>query len=225
MLKLLTILTGTAWLLASAAPTATAAQKFTLNFAEDEPAAKPVKEKKKKKKDDADLPPATKTPTSGAIDQATYVIGPEDVLKISVWHENDISGTFDVRPDGMISMQLVNEIKAAGLTPTQLAADITGRLTKFINHPEVNVQILKVNSRKYIINGEVNHSGAFALTTPITFLEALSNAGGFRDFANTKKIYLLRGTKKITFNYKEVSKGKHMEQNILVENGDQIFVP
>ena len=206
-------------MLTSAAPLGIA-QKF----AEDEPVAKPEKQKKKKKGQTA-AAIAAKPPSSGAIDQATYVIGPEDVLKINVWHENDISGSFDVRPDGMISMQLVNEIKAAGLTPTQLAAAITERLTKFINHPEVNVQVMKVNSKKYIIYGEVNHSGAFPLTTPITLLEALSNAGGFRDFANTKKIYLLRGTTKLSFNYKDVSKGKHMEQNILVENGDQIFVP
>ncbi len=219
MLKLLIVLSGTAWLLTSAAPLGIA-QKF----AEDEPVAKPEKQKKKKKGQPA-APVAAEAPSSGTIDQATYVIGPEDVLKISVWHENDISGSFDVRPDGMISMQLVNEIKAAGLTPTQLAAAITERLTKFINHPEVNVQVMKVNSKKYIIYGEVNHSGAFPLTTPITFLEALSNASGFRDFANTKKIYLLRGTTKFSFNYKDVSKGKHMEQNILVQNGDQIFVP
>jgi polysaccharide export outer membrane protein len=85
--------------------------------------------------------------------------------------------------------------------------------------------VIRVNSRKYIIQGEVNRPGIYSLTAPTTILEALVNGGGFRDFANTKKIYVLRGTQKLTFNYKEVSHGKRTEQNVLVENGDQIFVP
>ena len=154
-----------------------------------------------------------------------YVIGPEDSLYIRVWHEPDLSGTLDVRPDGFISMQLIGELKASGMTVAQLAAAITKRLTEFIKTPEVNVQLLKVNSKKFSIQGEVNRPGTYALTGPTTMLEALVNASGFRDFANTKKIYLLRGTERFSFNYKMVSKGKNMDQNILIQNGDQIFVP
>jgi polysaccharide export outer membrane protein len=146
-------------------------------------------------------------------------------LYIRVWHEPDLSGTVDVRPDGYISIQLIGEIKADGLTVAQLANSITKRLTEYIKTPEVNVQLLKVNSKKYSIQGEVNRPGTYPLTGPTTLLEALVNASGFRDFANTKKIYLLRGTQRFPFNYKMVSKGKELDSNIMVHTGDQIFVP
>jgi polysaccharide export outer membrane protein len=94
-----------------------------------------------------------------------------------------------------------------------------------MNSPEVNVQVARVNSKRYFIFGEVARGGEFPLVADTTVLEALSNTGGFREFANPKKIYVLRGTKKLKFNYKEVSQGKHMEQNLVLENGDKIFVP
>lgn len=170
--------------------------------------------------------PATPPPASPVpADKAAYVIGPEDSLYIRVWHEPDLSGTLDVRPDGYISMQLIGEIKADGLTVAQLGNVVAKRLTDFIKTPEVNVQLLKVNSKKYSIQGEVNRPGTYALTGPTTVLEALVNASGFRDFANTKKIYVLRGSQRFPFNYKAVSKGKSMDENIQIQNGDQIFVP
>jgi len=94
-----------------------------------------------------------------------------------------------------------------------------------MQHPQVTVQVASVNSKKYFISGEVNHPGAFPLAVPTRVMEALVQAGGFRDFAKLSKIYVLRGTTKHSFNYKDVSKGKHPEQNILLENGDTIFVP
>lgn len=158
-------------------------------------------------------------------DKKVYTIGPEDSLYVRVWHEPDLSGTLDVRPDGYISMQLIGEMKVDGMSLSELSAAITKRLQDFIKNPEVNVQLLRVNSKKYTIQGEVNRPGSYPLTGPVTILEALVNASGFRDFANTKKIYLLRGSQRFNFNYKQVSKGKNLEQNIQVQNGDQIFVP
>jgi len=186
------------------------------------------------------LPDATKPVQSGTPDEAKaqrspYIIGPEDVLMIKVWDQPNLSGAVTVGPDGMISLQLIDEVKADGLTPEMLKAALTEKLKKFIVTPDVNVQVLRVNSRKYIIQGEVGRPGAFPLTGPTTVMEALVNGGRFNEFANTKKIYILRSfrnpetkqieTKKFNFNYKEVSHGKRMEQNILIQNGDQIFVP
>ena|SRR5437016_3248316 len=159
------------------------------------------------------------------VDPKSYIIGPEDVLMVKVWRENDLSGPVSVSPDGKISMQLINEVQAAGLTPDQLARQITQKLGNLMQHPEVTVQVASVNSKKFFISGEVNHPGAFPLVVPTHVMEALIQSGGFRDFAKLSKIYVLRGSTKYHFNYKDVSKGKHSEQNILLENGDTIFVP
>jgi len=167
--------------------------------------------------------------------RAAFIIGPEDVLMIKVWEQGNLSGPVTVGPDGMISLQLIDEVKADGLTTEQLKLLLTKRLKSFIVNPDVNVQVVRVNSRKFILLGEVNRPGAYPLTGPTTIMEALVFGGGFREFANNKKIYVLRTeidpntkkpeTKKILFNYKDVSHGKRMEQNVLVLNGDQIFVP
>ena len=154
-----------------------------------------------------------------------FILGPEDVIYIRVMHEPDLTGPQDIRPDGMVTMQLIGELKAAGKTPAQLAFEIRKKLLETMRNPEVTVQLTKVNSRKFTIQGEVNRPGTFTFSTPITVLEALVNGQGFRDFANLKKIYILRKGQKLSFNYKAVSHGKRMEENIVVENGDQIFVP
>jgi polysaccharide export outer membrane protein len=159
------------------------------------------------------------------VDPSGYVIGAEDVLMIRVWREPELSGQLSVRPDGKISLPLIGETTAAGLTPEALAADIGKSLTKFMNRPEVTVGVLQVNSKRYFIQGEVQKPGAYTLTVPTTVLEALVNAGGFRDFANTKKIRVMRGSQVFKFNYKEVTQGKHLEQNIQLHAGDQIIVP
>jgi polysaccharide export outer membrane protein len=160
-----------------------------------------------------------------ASESKPYVIGPEDMLQVRVWRDAELSGQFPVRPDGKISLPLVNEMQAAGKTPEELAKDITQSLTKYLTQPEVSVAVLAVNSKKYFIIGEVKRTGSFPLTVPTTVLEALVNAGGFRDFANPKKIKILRRGQQLKFNYKEVIAGKNMEQNILLESGDQIIVP
>ncbi len=158
------------------------------------------------------------------IDPKSYVIGPEDVLFIEVWRERDWTGPRVVRPDGKISISLIGDLQAAGLTPERLAGHVKEALQKYINAPDVTISVAQVNSKKYFIDGEVNRPGPAAMPVPITVLEALSNAGGFRDFANKKKITILRGSKRIYFNYTEVIRGKKMEQNILLESGDHILV-
>lgn len=176
---------------------------------------------------------APATPDSGkplservgvAVDPNKYVIGPEDVLLVRTWREPDFTLVVVVRPDGKITMPLIGELEAANLTPQALTDKIREEEAKFIVKPDVTVFVEQVRSKKYYIQGEVYHTGFFPLVTPTTVLEALGNAGGFKDFANQKDIHILRNGKILHFNYKDVSKGKHLEQNIYVENGDQIFV-
>lgn len=168
---------------------------------------------------------------AGNSSDKTYVIGAEDVIRIQVWGDPRLSGDFIVRPDGRISMNLINEIQASGRTCQELGDAISERLKagQFMKNPSVNVQIIEVRSKKYYINGEVNKPGQYYLVTPTTILEALNNAGGFRDFANKKKIKLLRtskeGMQEFRFDYNSVVKGKKLEENILLKPGDQIIVP
>jgi polysaccharide export outer membrane protein len=169
--------------------------------------------------------PAPAAKPAGVVDNKTYQIGPEDLLLIRVWREPELSGQFTVRPDGKISLPLVNEIHAAGATPEELAGLIAKGLGRYMNQPEVSVSVQQVNSKKFFIIGEVLKPGAYPLTVTTTALEALVNAGGFRDFANPKKIIILRKGQRLKFNYKEVIAGKKVEQNVTLENGDQIIVP
>lgn len=178
-------------------------------------------------------PPSTVTPppsmpqTPGvgqAIDPNKYSIGPEDVLYVFVWREPDFTKLLMVRPDGKITMPLIGDLQAAGLSPIQLTKDLTEKLSTYVNRPDVTVTVQEVRSKKYYLDGEVNHPGEFPLITPTRVLEAISKAGGFKEFADKKHVKILRGTKNFNFNYIEVSKGKKMEQNIELENGDHIFV-
>jgi polysaccharide biosynthesis/export protein len=158
-----------------------------------------------------------------------YLIGAQDVLDISVWKEPDLTRTVPVRPDGKISLPLLNDVQAAGLTPMQLAADITKRLKKYVDDPQVTVLVTQINSERIYILGEVNHAGAFPLLPGMNVLEALSSAGGFTIFANTKKIYVMRKvegkSEKYPFNYKDVIHGKATDENITLRSGDTIVVP
>jgi len=163
--------------------------------------------------------------TPAAVDPTSFVIGPEDVLYLQVWREPDFSRQLVVRPDGKITLPLVKEMQAAGKTPDALSQEIAKALSEYIKSPEVSVTVLQVNSKKYFITGEVNRPGSFPLAVPTTVLEALTNAGGFREFANLKKIVILRKGQRLKFNYKQVIKGKGQDQNILLENGDYIIVP
>jgi len=161
---------------------------------------------------------------AAGVDPNKYLIGPEDALYVKVWREVDYSGPAVVRPDGKITMSPIGELQASGLTPAQLTKSLTELLAKFIINPDVTVIVTDVRSKKYYIDGEVNRPGSFPLITPTTILEALSNAGGFKEFANPGKIRILRGSTVYKFNYKEVTAGKKMEQNIYVESGDHIIV-
>jgi polysaccharide export outer membrane protein len=157
-----------------------------------------------------------------------YVIGADDTLHISVWKEPDLSETLPVRPDGKISMPLLNDITAAGLTPLQLRDEITDKLKKYVSDPRVTVVVTGMNSRRVFVTGEVLHTGPMTLLPHMTVLQALAQAG-FTQFANPKAIYLLRNQNgkqvKLPFNYKEVVKGNRPEQNIELKPGDTIVVP
>jgi len=176
----------------------------------------------------------TQAPTPAATTQvdksdvAHYVIGPEDTLQITVWKEPTLSGTVPVRPDGRISMVLLGDLPAAGMTPMHLAADISQRLKKYIQDPSVSVVVLAVNSQRVFIIGEVGHVGAVSMTAGMTPLQAIAAAGGLSPFAHSKSIYILRGTgaaqKKIPFNYKKALKGDD-KQDVSLKSGDTIVVP
>jgi len=157
-----------------------------------------------------------------------YVLGADDMLHITVWNETNMTETLPVRPDGKISLPLINDIQAAGLTPMQLRESITEKLKKYIADPRVTVVVTAMNSRRVFVSGEVLHTGAMPLLPNMTMLQALA-AAGFTQFANLKGIYVLRlenGKQvKLPFNYKEVIKGNHPEQNIPLRPGDTVVVP
>jgi len=158
-----------------------------------------------------------------------YVIGASDVLDVNVWKEPDVTRSVPVRPDGKISLPLINDVQAAGLTPQQLAASITEKLRKFLTDPQVTVIVSQINSQKIYITGEVARAGAFQLTPGMTVLQAITSAGGFTAYANTKGIYVLRvrdGKQfQLPFNYRDVIKGKNTAQNVTLEPGDTVVVP
>ncbi len=168
------------------------------------------------------------TPKSATADP-NYVIGGQDMLDISVWKEVELTRTVPVRPDGKISMPLLNDVQAAGLTPTQLAAQITESLKKFVTNPQVTVIVTQINSQRIYILGEVTRAGAYPLLPDMTILQGLSSAGGFTQFANLKKIYMFRMENgkqvKYPFNYKDVINGKAAEENVVLRAGDTIVVP
>lgn len=173
------------------------------------------------------LPPAQPTLPASA-GGSSYVIGPEDVLIISVWKEPDLTSTLPVRPDGNISLPLLNDVPAAGLTPMQLAAAITEKLKKYVGDPRVTVVVKEINSKRIYVTGEVQHTGALQLQPGMTVLQALADAG-FTQFANTKHIYVLRTEngveRKIPVNYKRLVKGQAGGQDITLTPGDTIVVP
>lgn len=173
--------------------------------------------------------PAPAQAAPAATTDASYKIGPQDVLRIDVWKEAEISRSVPVRPDGKISLPLLNDVQAAGLTAMELANVITEGLKKFINSPQVTVSVSEINSRRIYVTGEVTRPGAFPLLPSMTVLQALTSAGGFTQFARMKNIYILRTEDgkqvKHPFNYKEVVKGNRPDDNILLQPGDTIVVP
>ena len=157
-----------------------------------------------------------------------YVIGPGDSLEISVWKEPNVSGTLPVRPDGMISLPLVGDIQASGLTPALLTASITDHLKKSIIDPLVTVTVLGVKSKNVFLIGEIGKPGELPLTPGLTPLQAIASAGGLTQFANGKRIYILRGTaakqQKIPFDYKKAIRDGNL-QGVTLLPGDTIVVP
>jgi len=164
-----------------------------------------------------------------AVEKADYLIGPEDMLDISVWKEPDFSRMVPVRPDGKISLPLLSDVKAAGLTPTQLATSITAMLRKYVTQPQVTVIVTQMNSQRVYVLGEVNRPGQVPLLPGMTVLQALASAGGFTQFAEQKEIYVLRTENgkqsSYPFNYKEAVRGQGSTQNIILKPGDTIVVP
>jgi len=178
-------------------------------------------------------PAQSPSPVEGATKphDDSFVIGNDDVLSINVWKEPDVSKTsIPVRSDGRISLPLAGEIQAAGRTPLALEREIADKLKSYISEPEVTVMVQQINSQKYNILGQVNKPGAFPLTNSATVLDAIAVAGGFRDFAKKKSVYVLRqnpdgSQTRIPFNYKEVLKGENPAQNIKLQPRDTIVVP
>ncbi len=173
---------------------------------------------------------APKAVPATAVDVKTYKIGPGDLLAISVWKEPELTQKVPVRPDGMITMPLVGDLKAAGTTPLELQSTLEEKLKAFISSPAVTVIVEEVRSKMFNVLGQVQRPGAFGLAGHMTVLDGLAMAGGFKDFAKTKKIYVMRkmadGTvQRLPFNYNEVVKGKNTEQNVELESHDTIVVP
>lgn len=159
-----------------------------------------------------------------------YIIGSDDVLAINVWKEPDLSRTVPVRPDGKITLPLVGDITASGNTPKQLQSNLEQDLAKYISKPAVTVIVQEPKSHKFNVVGQVQKPGSYVLTSPMTVLDAIALAGGFRDWAKVKSIYVLRAgangaRTKLAFNYKKVIKGQSNEQNIQLQTGDTIVVP
>jgi polysaccharide biosynthesis/export protein len=164
-----------------------------------------------------------------ATDNPNYIIGPQDVLDVDVWKEPELTRSVPVRPDGKISLPLLNDVQASGLTPTKLADEITTGLKKYVTDPQVTVIVSAINSQRVYILGEVTRAGAYPLLPDMTVLQALSSAGGFTQFANEKKIYILRNEngkqQKFAFNYKSVVSGRDPGENITLQAGDTVVVP
>jgi len=176
-------------------------------------------------------PPATKPAVPGPVApvEAGFTIGPEDVLGVIVWREQEVTGDVTVRPDGMITLPLIRDVKAAGLTPTQLADRIQEALREFITDASVTVVVRQMNSRKVFITGEVARPGAYALISSMNVMQLIAVAGGLTEFAEAKSISVMRveggQTRTFPFDYKNVASGKKPAQNIALKPGDTVVVP
>lgn len=180
---------------------------------------------------DSSAPGAQSSPGNGGTVTVPpdYVIGTDDVLTIVFWREKDLSAEVVVRPDGKVSLPLLNEVPAAGLTPEQLRLEVTEAAAQLIEEPTVTVIVKQINSRKVFITGQIAKPGPYPLGAPTTVLQLISMAGGVLDFADSKNISIVRVEKgqpvSYRFNYNDVSRGKKLEQNILLKPNDTIVVP
>ena len=165
-----------------------------------------------------------------ALVDANYLIGADDVLAIDVWREKELSKVLSVRPDGKISLPLIGEMKVAGETPLRLQETITDRLKEYLEHPQVTVMVQETKSQKINVVGEVTRPGEFVFGHPITILDAIALAGGLRDFAKAKKMYVIRtgpdgSQERLRVNYKDVVKGKRPQENLVLQSHDTVVVP
>ena len=158
-----------------------------------------------------------------------YVIGPDDQLSVVFWRDKDLSGDVIVRPDGKISLPLLNDVQAAGLTPDQLRLEVTEQAKQFVEGPSATVVVRQINSRKVFVTGEVEKPGPYPLTAPTSVLQLISMAGGLKEYANSKKIVIMRTENgrqvSYPFNYKDIIERKNSAQNIELRPGDTVIVP
>jgi len=170
--------------------------------------------------------PASGTPAAGpSVDNSSYILGPEDQISVSMWEEPSFSGSYIIRPDGMISMPLIGEIRAAGRTPLQLQDDVNKAASTLIRTPRSTINLLQSNSKHIYFDGEGISPGAMPMVMPIRLLEAISTRGGLKDFADRKHIRILRDQKTFAIvNYKDLVSGKHPEKNILLQDNDHVVV-
>jgi polysaccharide export outer membrane protein len=174
--------------------------------------------------------PQPVTPSAKSTSDDNYVIGNDDMLGINVWKEPDFNQSIPVRSDGKISLPLIGEVQVSGRTPLQVKEEITEKLRSFLTAPDVTVMVLQMNSKKYNVLGRVARPGSYSLLATTTVLDAIAQAGGFQEFAKQKAIYILRrsatgGETRISFNYKDVIRGSHPEENIKLQPNDTIVVP
>ncbi len=173
--------------------------------------------------------PTAKPVPAGVTPPDDYVIGPEDVLAVSFWRDETMSGEALVRPDGKITLKLLGDIHAGGLTTEQLGEVLVKAATKYLEDATVTVIVKQINSRKFTVVGEVAKQGEFRLNGPMTVLQAIGQAGGVTEYADKSKISVIRTVngvpKPMPFDLESVMKGKKLEQNILLKPGDQLVVP
>jgi polysaccharide export outer membrane protein len=177
---------------------------------------------------DAPKPSTPDASRPAAVDNATYEIGPMDLILVDVWRHDEFTRQHRVRPDGKITIPLIGDMQAAGLTPERLDAQLTQALSEQVNQPEVTVSVLEVVSKSYKMAGEINKPGTYPMPVPIRIFDAINNAGGFSPsgFANKKEIVVIReGSKdRLVFNFEDYVKGKNLDKNIFLQNGDTVFV-
>lgn len=173
-------------------------------------------------------PSVTPPPVTAAAPSDTYVVGPSDVLTITVWKEATLSGSLLVRPDGMVTVPLLGDVQASGLTPLALGDQIATKLKKYILDPKVSVVVTAINSKKIFLLGEFSKKGSIDMTPGMTLLQAIAGAGGFTEYANVKKVYILRDEAgkrvRIPVQYKEALKG-NSELDLVLKPGDTIVAP
>jgi len=173
--------------------------------------------------------PSTDSKKTSTGDLPDYKIGEQDVLNITIWKEPQLSGSVVVRPDGKISLPLVDEVSAAGLTPLELQNVLVEKYRPYLTVPQVSVSAKEINSRKVYVIGQVAREGSFRINSNSTVLEILAEAGGLKDYANRKKIYVMRSVQgkqvRYPFNYEAVIRGEHYEENIVLQPGDKVVVP